>query len=89
MRVCVTHRILLDTSDKAFVLCREKKMSRCSALKVLDFSMTGPDGMENCNKFIEILGLRSVFPLWMKVNQYLIKSQGESRNKTHINIHFS
>ena len=42
-------------------------MSRCSSLKVLDFAMTGPDGGDNCNKFIEILGLRSIFPLFMKV----------------------
>jgi len=29
--------------------------------------MTGPDGADNCNKFVEILGLRSLFPLFMKV----------------------
>ena len=43
-------------------------MSRASSLKVLDFAMTGADGGENANKFIEILGLRSLFPLFMKVN---------------------
>ncbi|XP_065064938.1 beta-catenin-like protein 1 [Rhopilema esculentum] len=48
------------------LMLREKKMSRCSSLKVLDFAMTGPDGGDNCNKFIEILGLRSIFPLFMK-----------------------
>jgi len=47
--------------------CREKKMSRRSALKVLDYSMQGQEGAENCQKFIEFLGLRCLFPLFMKV----------------------
>lgn len=48
------------------LLCREKKLSRHSALKVLDHAMTGAEGAENCTKFIDILGLRSLFPLFMK-----------------------
>lgn len=28
--------------------------------------MTGIEGLDNCQKFVEILGLRSVFPLFMK-----------------------
>lgn len=50
-------------------------MSRASSLKVLDFAMTGADGGENANKFIEILGLRSLFPLFMKVRlcSFLVK----------------
>lgn len=48
-------------------ICREKKMSRRSALKVLDYSMQGNEGAENCQKFIEFLGLRCLFPLFMKV----------------------
>lgn len=43
-------------------------MSRTSALRVLAYAMTGPDGGDNCSKFVEILGLRSVFPLFMKVS---------------------
>ena len=42
-------------------------MSRPSALKVLAYVMTGEEGGENCSKFVEILGLRSLFPLFMKV----------------------
>jgi len=41
-------------------------MSRESALKVLDYAVQGPEGKENCEKFIEILGLRTIFPLFMK-----------------------
>lgn len=47
-------------------LCREKKMSRCSALRVLDHAMIGPEGSDNCHKFVDILGLRTIFPLFMK-----------------------
>jgi len=42
-------------------------MARPSALRVLAYAMTGEEGAENCYKFVEILGLRSVFPLYMKV----------------------
>jgi len=48
------------------LMLREKKMSRTSALKVLAYAMTGEEGGDNCSKFVEILGLRSVFPLFMK-----------------------
>ncbi|GLG92811.1 Beta-catenin-like protein 1 [Gryllus bimaculatus] len=44
----------------------EKKLSRNGSLKVLDHAMSGPDGKENCNKFVDILGLRTIFPLFMK-----------------------
>ncbi|BFZ19183.1 hypothetical protein BsWGS_22222 [Bradybaena similaris] len=48
------------------LMLREKKMSRNSAIKVLNHAMTGAEGQDNCQKFIEILGLRSLFPLFMK-----------------------
>lgn len=47
-------------------MLREKKMSRNGSLKVLDHAMSGPDGRENCNKFVDILGLRTIFPLFMR-----------------------
>lgn len=33
---------------------------------MLDHAMSGPDGKDNCNKFVDILGLRTIFPLFMK-----------------------
>lgn len=47
------------------LMLREKKLSRNGSLKVLDHAMSGPDGKENCNKFVDILGLRTIFPLFM------------------------
>jgi len=45
---------------------REKKQSRGGALKVLNYSISGAEGAANANKIIEILGLRTIFPLFMK-----------------------
>jgi beta-catenin-like protein 1 len=48
------------------LMLREKKLSRNGALKVLDYACSGVDGKENCLKLVEILGLRTLFPLFMK-----------------------
>lgn len=45
---------------------REKKLSRNGSLKVLNHALSGPQGKDNCNKFVDILGLRTIFPLFMK-----------------------
>lgn len=55
-------------------VCREKKLSRTSALKVLDHSMIGPEGTDNCHKFVDILGLRTIFPLFMKTPKKMRKT---------------
>ncbi len=48
------------------LMLREKKLSRNGALKVLDHALVGAEGRDNCNKFVDILGLRTIFPLFMK-----------------------
>ena len=48
------------------LMLKEKKMSRRSALKVLNHAMCGHEGVDNCNKFVEVYGLRSIFPAFMK-----------------------
>lgn len=48
------------------VTYREKRQSRSGALKVLNHAVSGPDGTSNANKVVEILGLRTLFPLFMK-----------------------
>lgn len=48
------------------LMLREKKVSRTGALKVLDHALIGTEGTDNCIKFIDILGLRTLFPLFMK-----------------------
>ncbi|KAG2464467.1 CTBL1 protein, partial [Polypterus senegalus] len=49
-------------------------MSRTSALKVLDHAMIGPEGTDNCHKFVDILGLRTIFPLFMKTPKKMKKA---------------
>merc|ERR1719391_7860 len=48
------------------LMLREKKKSRAGALKVLSHALTGGEGTDNCVKFVDILGLRTLFPLFMK-----------------------
>jgi len=48
------------------LMLREKKKSRAGALKVLSHALTGAEGTDNCVKFVDILGLRTLFPLFMK-----------------------
>jgi beta-catenin-like protein 1 len=48
------------------LMLRERKQSRSGALKVLNHAVSGPDGSANANKLVEILGLRTIFPLFMK-----------------------
>uniref|UniRef100_A0A8D8Y183 Beta-catenin-like protein 1 n=2 Tax=Cacopsylla melanoneura TaxID=428564 RepID=A0A8D8Y183_9HEMI len=48
------------------LMLRERKLSRNGSLKVLDHAILGPSGKDNANKFVDILGLRTIFPLFMK-----------------------
>ncbi|XP_006785795.1 beta-catenin-like protein 1 [Neolamprologus brichardi] len=65
--------------------CREKKMSRTSALKVLDHGMIGPEGTDNCHKFVDILGLRTIFPLFMKTPKKMRKTGvSEREHEEHV-----
>ena len=58
---------------------KERKMSRNSALKVIDHALSGKEGIENCEKFVEILGLRTLFPLFMNTPKRNKKS-GHTEN---------
>ena len=62
---------------------KERKMSRNSALKVIDHALSGKEGIENCEKFVEILGLRTLFPLFMKTPKRNKKS-GHTENVSHM-----
>ncbi|KAM5135138.1 beta-catenin-like protein 1 [Mantella aurantiaca] len=67
------------------LMLREKKMSRCSALRVLDHAMIGPEGSDNCHKFVDILGLRTIFPLFMKSPKKMKKSGvSEKEHEEHV-----
>jgi len=59
------------------LMLREKKQSREGALKVVSHATAIPDGGKNCDKFVEILGLRTLFPLYMRTPPRL-KRKGTS-----------
>lgn len=73
---CLCSSLMVSTNRDKFLrgeglqlmnlMLREKKLSRNGSLKVLNHAMSGPDGRDNCNKFVDILGLRTIFPLFMK-----------------------
>ena len=48
------------------LMLQSKKLARHSALKVLNHAMCNAEGRDNCVKFVEILGLGSLFPAFMK-----------------------
>lgn len=49
------------------LMMKEKKLlSKSSSLKVLDHAMSNAPGTDNCMKFIEVYGLRTLFPQFMK-----------------------
>lgn len=58
------------------LMLKEKKMSRKSSLKVLNHAMTNREGAENCVKFIEVYGLRCLFPAFMKTPKKILKAGG-------------
>ncbi|XP_071823758.1 beta-catenin-like protein 1 [Apostichopus japonicus] len=66
------------------LMLREKKQSRFSALKVMNHAVTGPNAVDNCMKFIEILGLRNIFPLFMKTPKKQKKGPSEMEHEEHI-----
>ncbi|OWA52592.1 Beta-catenin-like protein 1 [Hypsibius exemplaris] len=73
---CLCSALLYSANRKLFLegeglqlmnlMLREKRQSRNSAIKVLDFALSNDEGAPLCNKFVEILGLRTIFPLFMQ-----------------------
>ncbi|KAH7105510.1 DUF1716-domain-containing protein [Auriculariales sp. MPI-PUGE-AT-0066] len=44
---------------------KEKKQSRSRSIKVLDHALSGPDGVAACEAFVEVSGLKTLFPALM------------------------
>lgn len=67
------------------LMLKEKKMSRRSSLKVLNHAMINREGVDNCTKFVEVYGLRSLFPAFMKTPKKVLKAGGsEKEHEEHI-----
>ena len=44
---------------------REKMLAKTRAIKVLSYAMQSEQGAANCEKFVEVLGLKTFFPAFM------------------------
>jgi len=66
------------------LMLREKKVSRNGALKVLNHALIGPEGKDNCHKFIDILGLRTIFPLFMKTPKKTKRTVSAEEHEEHV-----
>ncbi|WFD01420.1 hypothetical protein MOBT1_000083 [Malassezia obtusa] len=74
-------RFLHDEGVELMVLIlREKRASRLRALKVLDHALSGVHGAPQCERFVESLGLKSLFAVFM-----LPLEQGK-KNRAHHTI---
>lgn len=47
------------------IMMKEKKLARNRSLKVLDHALAGEEGVENCQRFVEHLGLKTLFSAFM------------------------
>lgn len=45
--------------------CREKLLARTRSIKVLDYALQTEDGAANCERFVEMLGLKTFFSAFM------------------------
>ncbi|KAI5475947.1 beta-catenin-like protein 1 [Pseudohyphozyma bogoriensis] len=50
------------------LMLKEKKLSRTRAIKTLDYALQGPAGIPLCEKFVEMLGLKTLFSAFMGKN---------------------
>ncbi|KAF9433296.1 hypothetical protein BGZ76_009636 [Entomortierella beljakovae] len=48
------------------IMIKEKKMARIKSVKVLDYAMSTKAGTANCLRFVEVMGLKTLFPLFAK-----------------------
>ena len=62
----------------------KKLAAKPRALKVLDHALGGPEGAANCNKFVEIYGLRSLFPCFMKTPKSRRGGPSEAEHEEHV-----
>jgi beta-catenin-like protein 1 len=48
------------------IMIKEKKMARIRAVKVLNYAMSTKAGTANCLRFVEIMGLKTLFSIFSR-----------------------
>ncbi|OAD79104.1 hypothetical protein PHYBLDRAFT_176618 [Phycomyces blakesleeanus NRRL 1555(-)] len=70
------------------IMMKERTLARIRAVKVLNYALTGEEGRPNCIRFVDALGLKTMFPIFMgKGLKKLKKSHKvfvESEDEEHI-----
>ncbi|KAI8074278.1 Catenin-beta-like protein [Gilbertella persicaria] len=71
------------------LMLKERTLARIRAVKVLNYALSGQDARERCIRFVDVSGLKALFPLFMgKGNRKLKKSHStafnESEDEEHI-----
>ncbi|ORX89907.1 DUF1716-domain-containing protein [Basidiobolus meristosporus CBS 931.73] len=55
-----------EGNELMLIMLKEKVMSRMRALKVLNYATATAAGANNCKRFVDILGLKTLFSVFMK-----------------------
>ncbi|KAI8604008.1 DUF1716-domain-containing protein [Dissophora ornata] len=70
------------------IMIKEKKMARIRAVKVLDYALSTKSGTANCLRFVEIMGLKTLFSIFSKKGldklKKAYKSFSEVEEEEHI-----
>ncbi|KAF9212044.1 hypothetical protein BGZ59_007294 [Podila verticillata] len=70
------------------IMIKEKKMARIRAVKVLDYAMSTKAGTANCLRFVEIMGLKTLFSIFSRKGidklKKAYKSFSEVEEEEHI-----
>ncbi|KAG0322727.1 hypothetical protein BGZ99_003165 [Dissophora globulifera] len=70
------------------IMIKEKKMARIRAVKVLDYAMSTKAGTANCLRFVEIMGLKTLFSMFTRKGvdklKKTYKSFSEVEEEEHI-----
>ncbi|KAI9336574.1 Catenin-beta-like protein [Obelidium mucronatum] len=69
------------------ITLRERKMARMRALKVLSHAMTGEGGAECCHRFVDGLGLKTLFPIFMHKGLKSYKKEYKTHSETEEDEH--
>ena len=57
--------MLVSTESALIIDFREKLLAKTRSIKVLSYAMQSEAGAANCEKFVEVLGLKTFFPAFM------------------------
>ena len=55
-----------ESALKVGYLCAGRQMVDIRSIQVLDYATTGPEGKACSEKFLEVFGLRTLFPLFLR-----------------------